>query len=155
MSNASNLAGRVTVALVCATWAALAFAGAYFEKDGAAIKGYDPVAYFTENRAVAGLPAYKAEYKGSVFQFASQANRDAFAADPARYAPQYDGFCAFGTASGYKAAIDPAAFTIVGGKLYLNYNADIKKKWSGDIPGFISKADKNWPEVSTKTKVFE
>lgn len=155
MFMASMPAGRFALALVCATWTALTFAGAYFEKDGAAIKGYDAVAYFSENKAVPGLPAYKAEYQGSIFRFASQANRDAFVADPARYAPQYGGFCAFGTAGGYKAAIDPAAFTIIGGKLYLNYNADIRKKWSADTPGFISRADRNWPEVSTKTRVLE
>jgi YHS domain-containing protein len=98
--------------LLIAAWAA-ALAGDFYEKDGVAIKGYDPVAYFTDNKPVKGLPAYKAEYGGSVFHFVSQANRDAFAANPAKYAPQYNGFCAFGTAGGYKAAIDPAAFTIV------------------------------------------
>ncbi len=151
----ASLLRSYALALLCATWTTLACAGAYFEKDGAAIRGYDPVAYFTQNKAVPGLPAYQAEYKGSTFRFASQANRDAFVADPARYAPQYDGFCAFGTAGGYKAAIDPAAFTIVGGKLYLNYNADIQKKWAGDIPGYISRADKNWPKVEQSTKVHE
>lgn len=56
---------------------------------------------------------------------------------------------------GYKAATDPAAFTIVDGKLYLNYNRDVQKQWSADIPGFIVKAIKNWPVVSSKTKVIE
>jgi hypothetical protein len=90
-----------------------------------------------------------------VFHFATQANRDAFAADPARYAPQYNGFCAFGVAGGYKAAIDPAAFTVVDNKLYLNYNKDVQKKWSADIPGFVAKAEKNWPKVAAQTKVIE
>ena len=134
---------------------ASALAGDFYEKDGVAIKGYDPVAYFTDNRPVKGSPAYKAEYAGSIFHFVSQANRDAFAANPAKYAPQYNGFCAFGTAGGYKAAIDPAAFTIVNNKLYLNYNRDVRKKWSIDIPGFVAKADKNWPEVAKQTKVIE
>jgi YHS domain-containing protein len=98
---------------------------------------------------------YRADYKGSTFNFASQANRDAFAADPAKYAPQYGGYCAYGTASGYKAAIDPAAFTVVDGKLYLNYDRSVQKEWSKDVPGFITKADKNWPTVSTQTKVIE
>ena len=130
-------------------------AGDFYEKEGAAIKGYDPVAYFTDNKPVKGSPTYKAEYGKSVFHFVSPANRDAFAANPAKYAPQYNGFCAFGTAGGYKAAIDPAAFTIVNNKLYLNYNQDIRKKWSADIPGFIAKADKNWPAVAKQTKVIE
>jgi YHS domain-containing protein len=154
MFNSSLLLGSFAIALVCATPATEALGGTFFEKDGAAIKGYDPVAYFTENKPVPGSPAYQAEYKGSTFRFASQAHRDAFMADPERYAPQYGGFCAFGTAGGYKAAIDPAAFTIVDGKLYLNYNADVQKQWARDIPGFISKADKNWPQVTGTTKVF-
>lgn len=112
-------------------------------------------AYFTDNKAVKGLPKYQAGHKGSVFHFASQANRDAFLADPGRYAPQYNGFCAFGTAGGYKAAIDPAAYTVVNGKLYLNYNEDVRKQWSADIPGFVAKADKNWPEVAKQSKVHE
>jgi YHS domain-containing protein len=142
-------------ALVFAASTASALAGDFYEKDGVAIKGYDPVAYFTDNKPVKGSPAYKAEYGGSVFHFVSQANRDAFAANPAKYTPQYNGFCAFGTAGGYKAAIDPAAFTIVNEKLYLNYNQDVRKKWSADIPGLVAKADKNWPEVSRQTKVIE
>lgn len=149
-----GVANFTTVLLLAASWAT-ALAGDFYEKYGVAIKGYDPVAYFTDNKPVKGSPAYKAEYAGSVFHFVSQANRDAFAANPAKYAPQYNGFCAFGTAGGYKAAIDPAAFTIVNNKLYLNYNQEVRKKWSTDIPGFVAKADKNWPEVAKQTKVIE
>ena len=147
----ANLAAMLLLAAISAS----ALAGDFYEKDGVAIKGYDPVAYFTDNNPVKGSPAYKAEYGGSVFHFVSQANRDAFAANPAKYAPQYNGFCAFGTAGGYKAAVDSAAFTIVNNKLYLNYNQDVRKKWSTDIPGFVVKADKNWPEVAKQTKVIE
>ena len=132
-----------------------ALAGDFYEKDGAAIRGYDPVAYFADRKPVKGSSAYKAEYGKSVFHFASPANRDAFAADPARYAPQYNGFCALGVAGGYKASIDPAAFAIVDGKLYLNYSKAVQKAWSADVPGFIAKADKNWPKVSRDTKVIE
>ena len=142
----------VTAAAIFATAAA---AGEYYEKDGAAIRGYDPVAYFTDGKPVKGSTGYKADYKGSTFHFRSQANRDAFVADPAKYAPQYGGFCAFGTAGGYKAATHPSAFTIVGNKLYLNYNQDVQKKWSGDIPGYVTTADKKWPEVSRQAKVIE
>jgi YHS domain-containing protein len=132
-----------------------AAAGQFFEKDGAAIRGYDPVAYFTDGKPVKGSPDHKADYQGSTFYFKSQANRDAFAADPAKYAPQYGGFCAFGTAGGYKAATHPSAFTIVGGKLYLNYNQDVQKKWRSDIPGYVRTADGKWPAVSGQTKVIE
>lgn len=143
-------AGLIALALCTA-----AGAGEFYEKDGAAIKGYDPVAYFTEGKPVPGSPEHVAEHKGSTFRFASKANRDAFVADPAKYAPQYGGFCAFGTAGGYKAKIDPAAFTIVDGKLYLNYDEGVQKKWRKDVPGFVARADEKWPAVSRQTKVIE
>jgi len=151
---------RILLTVMMAAAAALlasghAGAGEFFETNGVAIRGYDPVAYFTERKPVKGSGAYTAEHRGSRFHFASQANRDAFTADPARYAPQYNGFCAFGVAGGYKAAIDPAAFTIVENKLYLNYDRNVQRKWSADIPGYIVKADRNWPKVAGQTKVIE
>jgi YHS domain-containing protein len=148
----SLLAYAVAALLLLAT---TAWAGEFYEKDGVAIKGYDPVAYFTESKAVAGTPEHTAEYKGSTFRFASKENRDAFVAEPEKYAPQYGGFCAFGAAGGYKAKIDPAAFTVVDEKLYLNYDARVQKMWAKDIPGFVAKADAKWPEVSRQTKVVD
>ena len=145
----------LAAALLLAALGVNAWAGEFFEKGGAAIRGYDPVAYFKDGKPLRGSPAHHAQYKGSVFHFASAANRDAFAADPARYAPQYNGFCAFGVAGGYKAAVDPAAFTVVDGKLYLNYNKSIQKQWSADIPGFIAKSEQNWPAVLRQTKIVE
>lgn len=130
-------------------------AGEYFENDGAAIGGYDPVAYFTEMKPVKGSPEFHASYQGSTFYFASAAHRDTFAPDPAKYAPQYGGFCAFGMAKGYKAAIDPAAFTVVGNKLYLNYGGTVRALWVLDIPGYVRKADQNWPEVRKTTNVTQ
>ena len=117
---------------------------------GLALKGYDPVAYFTENRPVAGKAEFTARHEGAIYRFASAANRDAFAAAPQKYAPQYGGYCAFGMASGYKAPIEPDAWTVVDGKLYLNYNQAVRNRWSSDIPGFVSKADANWPTVRSK-----
>jgi YHS domain-containing protein len=140
---------------VLAAFAANAWAGEFYEKEGVAVRGYDPVAYFNEKKPVKGSSEHRAEYKGSVFHFSSKASRDAFTANPAKYAPQYNGFCAFGAAGGYKAAVDPAAFTIVNDKLYLNYSKDVQKLWSADIPGFVAKADKNWPAVSRQTRVIE
>jgi len=130
-------------------------AGEVFTKDAAAIRGYDPVAYLVERKPVKGSAAYTSEYRGSVFQFVSATNRDRFAANPDRYAPQYGGFCAYGMAKGYKAATDPEAFTIVDGKLYLNYSRKVRSLWQEDIPGYIAAADKNWPEVKQSTKVRE
>jgi YHS domain-containing protein len=143
------------LALALILVATQAVAGDFFEKDGVALRGYDPVAYFAESKAVKGAAEHSVVYKGSTFHFASKQNRDAFAASPAKYAPQYGGFCAYGTAGGYKAAIDPAAFTVVDGKLYLNYNRDVQKRWSADTVGYIAKADKNWPAVSRQAKVIE
>ena len=136
-------------------FSAAAWAGEFFEKDGVAMRGYDVVSYFTDKKPVQGSADLKFEYKGSTFYFSSQANLDSFTASPEQYAPQYGGFCAFGTASGYKAATDPDAFTVVENKLYLNYDKNVQKDWSADIPGFVVKANKNWPEVSKLTDVYE
>ncbi|MFH0344207.1 MAG: YHS domain-containing (seleno)protein [Chromatiales bacterium] len=143
----------VTLAVALLIAATPAWAGEFFEKNGVALRGFDVVAYFNDKNPLKGLAEHKA-YKSSTFHFASKANRDVFAADPAKYAPQYGGFCAFGMAGGYKAATDPAAFTVIDGKLYLNYNRDVQEQWSADTRGFIVKADKSWPTVSNQTKVI-
>jgi YHS domain-containing protein len=146
-------------ALATVVWASLcmarAWAGDYFEQDGVALRGHDAVAYFTDHKPVKGSASHTASHKGSTFHFVSAANRDAFVANPDKYAPQYGGYCAFGVAGGYKAAVDPAAFSVIDGKPYLNYNRDIQKKWSADVPGFVAKADKNWPSTAKQTKVHE
>lgn len=131
------------------------YANQQFERNGLAIDGYDPVAYFTEQKPVKGSPEFRTDYHGATFQFASAAHREAFVAEPAKYAPQYGGFCAYGMAKGYKAVIDPAAFTIVQEKLYLNYSESVRTRWFSDIPGYIQKADANWPEVQRQAKVQE
>lgn len=146
---------RFLTLLLAVVFATPAFAGEYFEKDGVAIYGYDPMAYFTDMKPVKGSPEFYAEYQGSTFHFSSAINRDRFAASPAFFAPQYGGYCAFGMAKGYKAVIDPAAFTVVEDKLYLNYSEAIRSKWQTDIPSYIRKADANWPDVRKLTKVHE
>jgi YHS domain-containing protein len=120
------------------------------DASGLALKGYDPVAYFAEKKPVPGRPEFTAVHEGATYRFASAANRDAFAAAPAKYAPQYGGYCAFGTASGYKAPIEPDAWTIVDGKLYLNYNQSVRSRWASDIPGYIRKGDAQWPAIRSK-----
>jgi YHS domain-containing protein len=129
-------------------------AGEFNEHSGVAIKGYDPVAFFKQNKPVRGNDDLRFEYKGSTFVFASAENRAAFAADPVKYAPQYGGYCAFGTARGYKADIDPSTFTVVDGRLYLNYNTQVQKEWAGDRARFIGQANERWPTVSKTEKVF-
>jgi YHS domain-containing protein len=130
-------------------WTAMALAGEYFEKDGVALRGYDPVSYFTVSKPQQGVSAHAHVYKGSTFWFASEQNRKAFAADPEKYAPQFGGYCAYGVASGgYKVSTQPEAFAVVAGKLYLNYNTEVQKLWQKDVPGFIATADKKWPATA-------
>jgi YHS domain-containing protein len=117
---------------------------------GVAIKGYDVVAYQTQGVAVAGTPSHTATYRGATFRFASAANRAAFVAEPARYMPKYGGYCAMGVAVGRKFDIDPTAFKVVDGTLYLNKDAATQRAWQRDIPGNIAKGDAKWAVVATR-----
>lgn len=110
-----------------------------------ALSGYDAVAYFTVGHPVEGSAQYKVNYNGAEWHFSSAANRDAFRANPARFAPQYGGYCAWAVGHNYTASGDPKVWRIVGGKLYLNYNREIGQKWAQDIPGYIRSGDANWP----------
>ena len=116
-------------------------------RDGVALSGYDAVAYQTENAARKGSPEFVATHEGATYQFASAANRDAFLADPGRYAPAYGGYCAYGVAQGHKVSVDPEAFRVVEGTLYLNYSKGIQRRWLKDIPGNIATAERNWPRL--------
>ncbi|MEK9139422.1 MAG: YHS domain-containing (seleno)protein [Nitrospirota bacterium] len=121
------------------------YAGQFFERNDLAIDGYDPIAYFTEMKPVKGSSEFRTDFQGATFHFVSAAHRDTFAANPEKFIPQYGGYCAYGMAKGYKAKIDPAAFTVVNNKLYLNYSEAVRAQWLSDIPGYIRKADANWP----------
>jgi YHS domain-containing protein len=114
---------------------------------GLAIEGTDPVAYFTEGRPVAGASDFEHVWMGAVWRFASAENLARFQADPERYAPQYGGWCAWAVAQGYTAKIDPEAWRIEDGRLYLNYSKAVQARWAQDIRGNIAKADRNWPEI--------
>ncbi len=116
-----------------------------FSTEGVALGGTDPVAYFTEGKPVEGSSDYSFDYQGATWHFASAANRDAFAADPGKYAPQYGGYCAYGLAQGALVETVPEAWSIVDGKLYLNFSKGVQQRWEQDIPGYIAKADSNWP----------
>jgi len=118
--------------------------------EGVAIRGYDPVAYFHEGKPVKGDPAHTVAYEGATWQFASAENRELFAADPGKYAPAYGGYCAYGMAKGGKVPIDPAAWKIVDGTLYLNVNKKVQGWWEADIPTFIAEADANWVDLKNK-----
>ena len=120
---------------------------AVFQKKGKAIRGYDAVAYHLQNKPVEGKDAYTHQWNGATWYFASQANLNSFKADPEKYAPQYGGYCAYAVAKGSTAKTEPDAWKIVDGKLYLNYDKGIQRKWEKDISGYIEKADANWPKV--------
>jgi YHS domain-containing protein len=115
-----------------------------------AINGYDTVAYFTQNAPVQGQDAFVTEWKGAKWKFSSQANLDLFKAAPDKYAPQYGGYCAYGVTKDSLVKVDPAQFTILDGKLYLNYDADIQKLWAQDKAGFVKQADAKFPALLAK-----
>ncbi len=117
------------------------------DRRGLALHGYDPVAYFTVSKPVRGKGEYTATHAGATYRFASTSNRDAFTANPDSYAPQFGGYCAMGVALNKKLDVDPAAWRIVDGKLYLNLNKNVQREWKQDIPGNISKAVRNWPAI--------
>ncbi|USD41742.1 YHS domain-containing protein [Vibrio sp. SCSIO 43135] len=113
-----------------------------------ALAGYDTVAYFTENKPVKGSSKFQTEYKGADWYFSSQQNLDAFVAEPEKYAPQYGGYCAWAvSAKNDFAPGDPHEWSLVDGKLYLNYDDDIKQRWEQDRTYHITQADKNWPNL--------
>ena len=118
-----------------------------FTDGGFAIRGYDPVAYFDSGAPTKGKESIRFEWNGATWLFASEEHKEAFASDPDKYAPQFGGYCAYAVAKGSTAAIDPEAWKIVDGKLYLNYSQRIQKKWQEDVAGYIAKAEANWPEV--------
>lgn len=117
---------------------------------GVAVRGTDVVAYVVEGRPVAGRAEFTHAWRGATWRFATAANRDRFAADPERYAPAYGGFCAFAVSEGYTAPIDPAAWRIVDGRLFLNYDRSVQRRWERDIPGRVARADANWPGLSSR-----
>lgn len=117
----------------------------YFSSD--AVSGYDTVAYFTESKAVKGLSKFKYKYKGENWYFSNEKHLALFKAEPEKYAPQYGGYCAYAVAKNSTASSDPEQWSIENGKLYLNYNADIKQTWLQDKAAYIEKADQHWPNV--------
>jgi YHS domain-containing protein len=143
--------------------AAASHAGEQFvDGTGFAASGFDVVSYFDLPQSEVGQPqpsplpgnaSITAEYNGAQFAFASEANRDRFLADPATYAPQYDGHCAYGVAQGGKVPGNPTLWRIVDGKLYLNITKNVVGFWESDIPGNLRTSETNWvklePEASS------
>jgi YHS domain-containing protein len=120
------------------------------DKSGVAIKGHDPVAYFTEGKAIKGRPELTAAHQGATYRFATDENRRAFEGDPSKYAPAFGGYCGYGLAQGYLAPISPDAFQIIDGRLILQYNRDAAAMFAKDVQGNLAKADANWPGLVQK-----
>jgi YHS domain-containing protein len=117
---------------------------------GLALRGYDPVAYFTDGKPVIGDYTITTQYDGATYRFASEDHKALFLTDPARYLPEYGGFCAYGTAKGVKVDGDPTVWKIVDNKLYLNLAPAVATRWDQDIPGNIKTADEKWKAVKDK-----
>lgn len=116
-------------------------------EQGLAIRGYDPVAYFTAGRPVAGSADHEYRWNGATWRFASAESRARFAADPDAYAPRFGGYCAWAVSQNYLAPGDPQVWRIVDGRLYLNFNARAKMLWEADLEGAVARGSANWPGV--------
>lgn len=116
---------------------------------GLGAKGYDVVAYFDQGKPVQGTASHEAVYGGVTWRFANMKHRDMFEANPEKYAPQYGGFCSWGAANGKLFDVDPVnGWTIVDGKLYLNFNADLNKTFKNEAAKLIPKANMNWESLN-------
>lgn len=118
-----------------------------YQNKAGAIKGYDPVAYFLSGKPVKGSKEFTVNWKDAKWYFSSAKHLALFKANPLKYAPQYGGYCAYGLAKGKLFKIEPDAWAIVDGKLYLNYDEGVQDTWKNDQANFIKKADANWPKV--------
>lgn len=121
-----------------------------YNSKGKAISGYDAVAYFMESKPVEGKAEFTYSWNSANWYFSNAKNLQAFTENPQKYAPQYGGYCAYGMADGHKAPTDPGAWTILDGKLYLNYNKDVQKLWNKKQLSYVASADKNWPGLKNK-----
>jgi hypothetical protein len=115
------------------------------DRKGIALKGYDAVAYFQQGVPVKGSPDFRHEWNGATWHFATATARDTFKASPEKFAPQYGGYCSWAVSNNYTADADPEAWKIVNGRLYVNYNKSVQKKWEPEAAQRISDADRNWP----------
>ncbi|MEM8797758.1 MAG: YHS domain-containing (seleno)protein [Pseudomonadota bacterium] len=121
--------------------------GVVFANRRGAIRGYDPVAYFTDGKPVKGSNSLTTEWNGAKWSFASAENLATFEAAPAKYAPAFGGYCAWAVANGYVASTVPEAWDIVDGRLYLNFSLNVRTRWRVDVPGHVRSGNRNWPQI--------
>ena len=145
---------RIAVAkvLILVALSTVAFAKELNNLDGngIALQGYDPVAFFTDNRPVKGAQQFQSQYDGATYYFASAEHKTAFEKEPAKYEPQFGGFCAYGASKGKTFPIKIEAWQIVNGRLLMQYDLDVKGKFNADPQGNLGKADQNWPDLVEK-----
>jgi YHS domain-containing protein len=115
-----------------------------------AVSGYDTVAFFTDSKPVSGSPSISANYQGATYLFASEEHKKLFTENPGKYAPQCGGFCSYGVGVGGLFPVDISTWQVRNGKLYLNKNPDVLKKFNADFDSNVAKADKNWPDLVKK-----
>ena len=116
-------------------------------KNGLALEGYDPVSYFTEGAPVKGVEGFSAKHLGATYYFATAEHRDRFANEPAKYAPQFGGYCGYGASRGYLASVDPEAYTIMNGRLILQNSKKVLELWRKEPEARLTLADQNWPSI--------
>jgi len=142
-------------ALTLATLAVPALAGpAKNLVDGVALHGFDPVAYFVDHKPTKGDPSIASTYDGATYEFASKEHKALFDAAPAKYVPVYGGYCAFAVTEGIKADIDPYAYAINDGKLYVNFSVEARDAFQANVADNGHKAEANWPKVQKLDKVY-
>lgn len=119
-------------------------------RDGLAINGYDPVAYFSDYTAVRGKETLAVDFDGARFLFAAPENRDRFLRNPEKYLPQFGGFSTFGMAKGKLYSADPEVFDIIDGRLYLSRNEKVRELWQQNPEGYIELAENNWRDLRAR-----
>ncbi|MEM7360178.1 MAG: YHS domain-containing (seleno)protein [Pseudomonadota bacterium] len=149
MKTLSFLKSATVIAVSLISFSVFADVDTFADDNAVTLSGHDAVAYFTENQAVEGSAAFTSVYDGAIFYFSSAKNRDTFNANPAKYAPQYGGFCAYGTALGKKLPVDGKAFEVVDGKLYVNKNLDVYETWVEDKEENITEANSQWKVIKS------
>jgi len=120
------------------------------DKQNLAIQGYDPLAYFTDNKPVKGKPEFKSTYSGATYYFVSAEHKTQFDKEPAKYEPVFGGYCAYGVSRNKLVEIDPEAFQIMDGRLLLQYSKGVRTDFNKDAKGNLGKAKANWPGLVDK-----
>ncbi len=137
----------IIISVICLTHAASAQSSEVFAPSGIAINGYDPVAFFTEGKPIKGLREFNWSWRNVQWNFISQSNLDSFKTAPEKFAPQFGGYCAYGTSQGHKAPTQIDTWTIINEKLYFNYNMKVKGLWDKNRMDLIDSANVKWPGI--------